>query len=667
VTRGKAQIAFFGRRAAQSRALQPPFLRSPALLVMVYFAAAAVCTLLISRLPRSLVQFGLVGVGARTGSLWLDTIILTSSAGLLIVGLAKRLSAAAEAAGLALTERDVAVGVIDILGDAVLVADIAKEGEPIIYVNRAFEEITGYSAAEARGKNCRYLQGSDRLQPEIAIIRSAIEQRKPASVTLRNYRKSGQMFWNQLRLTPAPSGTNAVTHYIGTIRNVTANIEAATALQRSADLDTLTSVANRTQFRHRLESLISHSTAAFLLLAKVDVARFYEINTHFGHQTGDALLVAIGKRLGDLSSTVGRLGADEFALAVELASSEEAEAVVARIRTKLEESFILPGAVLEARFAIGFALDTRPRAEALTLLRQAGVALHESRLTQLRTPRGYDHKSELRLRNRARLTSELQQAVLDDGFVMYYQPKVTLENGHIIGAEALIRWQHPVFGMQPPDLFIPIAEETGLIVDIGASALRKTMLLACEINTGRSEPIRLSVNVSFVQFLHRDMLRLMDTLLGETGADPRWITLELTESVFAEVTPELLSMFLQLRERGIGLAIDDFGTGYSGLRYLETFPLSEIKLDKSFVSGLRESHFKQIVVEAIVKVGHTLNADVTAEGVETASEASSLRGLGCPWGQGFFFSRPLPEQEFIELIRNDRPIGKPTHAMERNL
>lgn len=650
-------MAFIDRRAEQSRALEPPLFRSPALLVIIYLAAATVLILLASRLPSSFVQFDPLGLGARATAFCLALVILLSSKGLLIFGLAKRLVAALEAGGSALMERDIALGAIDILGDAVLVADIAKEGAPIIYVNRAFEEITGYSAAEAIGKNCRYLQGSDRLQPEIGVIRSAIEQGEPANVLLRNYRKDGQMFWNQLRLTPVRSRLGAAAHYIGIIRDVTAHIDVATALQRSADLDQLTSIANRTQFRHRLETLIGRSSAAFLLLAKVDVARFYEINSHFGHETGDALLVAVGERLTELSSIVGRLGADEFALAVELATADDVEGVVDRIRAKLEANFVLSGAVLEARFSIGYALEARPQADALTLLRQAGVALHELRLTRLRVPRGYDEQSDLRLRNRARLTSDLQQAVLDDDFVMSCQPKVVLETGHIIGAEALIRWQHPLFGLQRPDLFIPIAEETGLIFDIGTSALRKTLLLACEVNASRNEPIRFSVNVSFVQFLHRDMLRLMETLLEETGADPRWMTLELTESVFAEVTPELLSMFQQMRAKGIGLAIDDFGTGYSSLRYLETFPLSEIKLDRSFVTGLRESRFKEIVVQAIVEVGRALNADVTAEGVETASEVSSLRRLGCPLGQGFYFSKPLPELEFMDLVRTARPIG----------
>jgi PAS domain S-box-containing protein/diguanylate cyclase (GGDEF)-like protein len=656
VIRGKA-LAFLGRRAEQSRELEPPFFRSPALLVIIYFAAAALSALLAARLPGSFVRFDPLGVGARAAPLYLALVILLSSTGLLIFGLTKRLLAALEAGGSTLMERDVALGAIDILGDAVLVADVAKDGQPIIYVNRAFEEITGYSAAEARGKNCRYLQGGDRLQPEIEIIRSAIEQGQPVSVLLRNYRKDGQMFWNQLRLTPVSSRLGPAAHYIGIIRDVTAQIDAAAALQRSADLDQLTSIANRTQFRHRLENLIDRSSAAFLLLAKIDVARFYEINTHFGHQTGDALLVAIGERLTDLSTTVGRLGADEFALAVELGTADEAEAAVARIRAKLEANFVLPGAVLEARFSIGYALEARPQADALTLLQQAGVALHESRLTRLRMPRGYDQQADLRLRNRARLTRDLQQAVLDDGFVLYFQPKVMLETGRIIGAEALIRWQHPLFGLQRPDLFIPIAEETGLIVDIGTTALRKTMLLACEINAGRHEPLRFSVNVSFIQFLHRDMLRVMETLLEETGADPHWMTLELTESVFAEVTPELLSMFLRMRANGIGLAIDDFGTGYSSLRYLETFPLSEIKLDRSFVTDLRESRFKEIVVQAVVDVGRALNADVTAEGVETAAEVSSLRKLGCPQGQGYYFSRPLPVPEFLDLVRVDRPIG----------
>ena len=644
------------------RALKRPFFRSPALPVITYLAAAATSILLGSRLPSSFGNFDRLDLDGRAATVSLTLIILLSGMGFLIFRLAKRLLAALDAGISALTERDLALDAIDILDDAVMVADIANEGAPVIYVNQAFEQITGYSAAEATGKNCRYLQGSDRLQPEIGVIRSAIEQGKPSTVLLRNYRKNGQMFWNQLRLMPVYSRTGVASHYIGVIRDVTAHIHATAALQRSADLDQLTSIANRTQFMHRLESLIGRSSATALLVAKVDVARFYEINTHFGYETGDALLVAISERLTGLSGTVGRLGADEFALAVELASADEAEAAIAGVRTGLEANFILPGAVLEARFSIGYAVEATPFANALTLLRQAGVALHESRLTRLRVTRVYDEASDLRLRNRARLTSDLQQAVLDDSFVMYYQPKVVLETGQVIGAEALIRWQHPTFGLQRPDLFIPIAEETGLIVDIGTSALRKTMLLACRINADRSESLRFSVNVSFVQFLHRDMLRLMETLLEETGADPHWITLELTESVFAEATPELLSMFVQIRAKGIGLAIDDFGTGYSSLRYLETFPLSGIKLDRSFVSGLRESHFKQIVVDAVVKLGRALDADVTAEGVETASEVECLRAVDCPFGQGFFFSKPLPELAFVDLLRRNRPIGEGLQA-----
>ena len=658
----EAQVPFLGRNAEQARALHRPFLCSPTLRSIIYLVVAALSILLASRLPNSFVEFGRLGLDARVMTICLVLIILLSGMGVLIFALAKRLSAALDAGGSVLMERDVALAAIDILGDAVLVADVAKDGARIKYVNRAFEEITGYSAAEATGKNCRYLQGSDRLQPEIGVIRSAIEQGKCANVLLRNYRKDGQMFWNQLRLTPVYSRLGVASHYIGVIRDVTAHKDATAALQRSANLDPLTSIANRTQFMHRLEGLIRRSNAAFLVVAKVDVARFHEINTHFGYETGDALLVAVSERLTALSDTVGRLGADEFALAVELASADESEAAVARVRASLEANFILPGAVLEARFSIGYAVEARPQANALKLLRQAGVALHGSRLTRLRVTRTYDEESDLRLRSRARLTSDLQQAVLDDSFIMYYQPKVVLETSRITGAEALIRWQHPTFGLQRPDLFIPIAEETGLIVEVGTSALRKTMLIACQINADRSEPVRFSVNVSFVQFLHRDMLQLIEALLEETGADPHWITLELTESVFAEATPELLSMFVQIRAKGIGLAIDDFGTGYSSLRYLETFPLSGIKLDRSFVSGLRESHFKQIVVDAVVKLGHALDADVTAEGVETASEVECLRTLGCPFGQGFFFSKPLPELAFVDLIRLNRPIGEGLQA-----
>jgi PAS domain S-box-containing protein/diguanylate cyclase (GGDEF)-like protein len=647
----------FDHPIEDARAGQLPFPASPALFACLYLGVALACLLLIGTLPWHLVRFGLPDLPASPSVLCVAFGIVVLGTALLVFGLAKRLALARTIIASRTAERDIAMGVIDAAPNAVLVADIVKDGAAIIYANPAFEEITGYSVAEAQGKNCRYLQGSDRQQPEIAEIRSAIERRESARVTLRNYRKDGRMFWNQLRIEPIRNEHGVAVYYVGIINDITATKDALSRLQQVTNLDRLTGVANRYRFFDQVEALINKCTTGCVLVLKTNIARFHEINTSFGYETGDLLLIEIAKRLSMLSGfVVGRLGGDEFVISVALDTAGEADIIVARVHDTLAARFVLPGAELDVRFAIGFAVGEAGD-DALTLLRQGGVALHESKLTPLRMPSRYDRQSDARLRSRAKLTRELQQASVEDNFVFYYQPKVTMETGAIIGAEALIRWEHPVFGLQPPDRFIPIAEETGLILDIGTWALRKALSFACRLNQDRASPLFLSVNVSSIQFTHRDMLKLVETLLGETGADPHWITLELTESVFGARSPELIAVFRRLRQMGIGLSIDDFGTGYSSLGYLDSFPLSEIKIDKSFVGNLRESSLTRVIVDAIIKIGRELNVMVTAEGVESAAEVSTLRDLGCPYGQGYFFSEPLQEEEFLKLVGTGGPLG----------
>jgi EAL domain-containing protein (putative c-di-GMP-specific phosphodiesterase class I) len=309
----------------------------------------------------------------------------------------------------------------------------------------------------------------------------------------------------------------------------------------------------------------------------------------------------------------------------------------------------VPGATIAVRFAVGFTLGAHG-VDPMTLMRQAGVALQESRRSRSLEVCGFDSLMDERLKRRVQLTHELHQAVTSEEFVLHYQPKVELKSGEIIGAEALVRWRHPVLGLQSPEIFIPIAEETGLISDLGTWVLREAARFAVRVNQGRSVPLTISVNVSPIQFKDRDMCEFVATVLDETGAEPSWLILELTESVIADGSPELIATFQRLREAGLGLSIDDFGIGYSSLRYLERFPISEIKLDKGFVQDLPESRTKQVIVDAVIKLGVGLDISITAEGVETEAERATLREFGCRYAQGFLFGPPTAAAEFLLLI-----------------
>jgi PAS domain S-box-containing protein/diguanylate cyclase (GGDEF)-like protein len=624
---------------------------STGVLALGYAAASVLLIAAIDGILPNVVDKSKLSVPEFT-AVFISKVAVIAGLGVITLLQGRRLRSKAVAVQRTLNEaRAVTLCVLDAMNEAVLLADIRQPGAALVYVNPAFERITGYSPSEAIGTNCRYLQGGDRLQPEVSEIRAAIENRSALQVTLRNYRKDGSLFWNELRLVPVSGEGGEATHFVGIIRDVTELRQTAWLLEQAGHIDRLTSVANRYSFYDKLASLLSAPSAAHVVVAKIDVARFHEINTSYGYEVGDLLLTQIAQRLSALwDGFVGRLAADEFAIVVSIAGPDDAKAVVARLREVLQPNFVLLGATMEVRFAIGFTLGERGT-DPMTLMRQAGVALQESRRSRLREVHGFDSRTDNDAKIRVRLTRELHQAVTSEDFVLHYQPKVELDSGAIIGAEALVRWLHPVFGLQPPSRFIPIAEETGLISDIGAWVLHEAARFAVRLNHGRYAPLTISVNVSQIQFTDRDMGELVRTVLQETGADPSWLILELTESLFADGSPEMVATFRQLRNIGLGLSIDDFGTGYSSLRYLERFPISEVKLDKSFVEDLQHSRIKQVIVNAVIKLGTELNIAVTAEGIETEAERASLREVHCVYGQGYLFGRPVPEDEFLPLVR----------------
>jgi predicted signal transduction protein with EAL and GGDEF domain len=428
-------------------------------------------------------------------------------------------------------------------------------------------------------------------------------------------------------------------HFGGQIRDAT----------HAPGIDRLTGLLDRYGLLDRLEA-IDRQTPSALLMVKVDILRFHDVNSGFGYEVGDALLCSAAARLATLPAVaVSRVGTNTFAVALELDDPSRAAGAVDDVVELLKPRFVLPGASLAVQFAAGFALGYAGT-DPLQLVRQAGAALQRSKAMPGHPPQAFAAADERVSRNRIRLASELQTAISNQELLFHYQPQFDLGSGKLVGVEALMRWNHGAFGLQPPERFIGVAEETGAIVEIGAWGLRKLAAHAAHVNRDRAEPIGFAFNVSALEFTQRDMVAFVRQVLDETGCRAEWLTLELTESLMVGEPDNIRHAFGALRGLGVGISIDDFGTGYSSLRYLERFPLSEIKVDRSFVHGVAQSPAKRVIVESVVKLGAALGIRVVAEGIETQAEYAIMRSVGCTIGQGYLFAAPMDEPGLQRLI-----------------
>jgi PAS domain S-box-containing protein/diguanylate cyclase (GGDEF)-like protein len=533
------------------------------------------------------------------------------------------------------------------LPDGIAIARISAGSAPLLYVNKAFERLTGYGRLQVLGKDCRNLQDDGRERPRIADIREAMKAAETVDVTLRNYRKDGSVFWNRLCLKPTAVGGELL--YLGILRDVSAIQQTEIAPNDAANIDIATGCLNRQSFIVAVERRFS-TYGGQALIVKLDVVGFHDVNAGYGFDVGDALLHETGRRLRETAAAlVARMGANEFALAFELPDEASGQKIAAGISDALSLDFIVPGANVSLRFAIGYAIG-EPGGNAISLLRNAGTALRAAKADPFSGPRGFRLADAQEACKRIRMTRELKVAIANDEFVHHFQPQINLSTGDWVGAEALIRWNHPLFGSQPPGRFIEAAERTGLLLELGERGLAAVAAFARRVNEHRDRPLRFSVNVSAIEFLHRDMAEIMNRVLRQTDAKPKWLTLEITESVLLDNTPHVLEAFCRLRDLGVGLSVDDFGTGYSSLRQLETFPVTEIKIDRSFVGDLAASPSKTVIVRAIIDLGRALDLTVVAEGVETEAQRTLLAGMGCPIGQGYLFGVPVDGESFASAL-----------------
>ena len=466
--------------------------------------------------------------------------------------------------------------------------------------------------------------------------------------TLRNYRKDGSPFWNSLSLRPV--WVDEELFYVGILRDVSALEQANSALERIANLDGTTGCLNRQSFLHAAEARFSAQFSSTLLDVKLDVIDFHDLNTGYGFEVGDALLCETGRRLRELGAAlVARMGANEFALVFDLPDETGADATVTLVSASLAADFVVAGANVSLRFAIGYAIG-KTAGSAISLIWNAGTALWAAKSDPLAGPRRFEDADDEQARRRLRMTRELKVAVANDEFVFHFQPQVDLLTGEWLGAESLIRWNHPLFGLQLPGSFIEVAERSGLLLELTEKSLTTVAAFARQINADRRKALRFAVNVSAAEFLRHDMAEMLERVLRKTGADPGWLTLEITESMFLGDTPGVMDAFQRLRQSGVGLSVDDFGTGYSNLRSLETFPVTEIKIDRTFVSELATRPSRRVIVQAIIDLGRALGLTVVAEGVETDAQRAMLAEMGCPVGQGYLLGRPVDSTTFAATL-----------------
>ncbi|HHJ17630.1 MAG TPA: EAL domain-containing protein [Gammaproteobacteria bacterium] len=532
----------------------------------------------------------------------------------------------------------------------------------ILRVNPAFEAMTGYSASELVGQNPRMLQSDRQDNAFYEHMWSLLAETGQWHGELWNRHKDGHLYAELLTITAVRNTAGEITHYVGTTQDITERMRAEARVEHLAYYDDLTDLANRRLLRDRLqqEIAVARRHVVYGALLFIDLDQFKHLNDALGHPVGDELLRQVAQRLKSMvraEDTVARLGGDEFVLVLPAQDKDlsragfEAQAVAEKVRAQLAESYNLNGHQYHMTASTGIVLFPEGDEDADDVLKHADSALYRAKEDGRNLVRFYQPSMQAAANTRLTLEKDLREALEQGGFELHYQPQVDTE-GHIIGAEALIRWQHPQRGMVPPNLFIPVAEETGLILEIGNWVLRTALQQVCEWRRcGIGEQLsRLAVNVSPRQFHQSNFVDQVLGICEETGVSPDCIELEITESLVMNSIGETIEKMDELRARGVRFAIDDFGTGYSSLNYLKRLPLDLLKIDQSFVRDIVSSPNDAAIVDTIIAMTSHLGLGVIAEGVETLAQLEFLKARGCPSFQGFYYSRPVPAEELARLL-----------------
>jgi diguanylate cyclase (GGDEF)-like protein/PAS domain S-box-containing protein len=523
-----------------------------------------------------------------------------------------------------------------------------------IECNKAFIDISGYSHQEIIGHTSLelniWVDGRDRLKM-VQLVRQDANCR---NLEAQFRRKNGEIFWGLMSATAME--TDGVPCVLSITRDISDAKIAEEEIRTLAFYDTLTGLPNRRLLLERLQQslVMSKRSMRKRALLVVDLDNFKTVNDTQGHQTGDLMLSEVARRLSRCAretDTIARLGGDEFVVMLEELSetasdaAAQAQNVAEKILTAIAEPYELSGHTCLGACSIGITVFGDPREDSSEVLQQADIAMYQAKAAGRNTMHFFAPALQAAVNARAALEDDLRQAIRNQQFLLWYQPQIS--RGRLVGAEALLRWQHPRRGTLAPGEFIHLAEETGLILPLGNWVLETACMQIAAWSTNKeTESLIIAVNISARQFRQPDFVDQVLGSLERTGAEPHNLKLELTESMLVENIEDVIANMTALKAHGIQFSLDDFGTGYSSLAYLHRLPLDQLKIDQSFVRGLLEDGTYGAIAQAVISLGFAMGLSVIAEGVETEAQRAFLTHLGCHHFQGYLFSRPLPLEDF---------------------
>lgn len=554
-------------------------------------------------------------------------------------------------------ERNRAQITLECIGDAVICTDVAGK---VSFLNPAAERMTGWPLREAVGRplgQCFAIMdassGELAVDPTTQTIGQGRLTHLPLNCLLTS--RTGVQVFIEDSVSPILDDSGHVAGAVLVFRDVTMARALADQIAHLAEHDSLTGLPNRLLLNDRLNQAISIAgrKSSLMAILFMDLDNFKHINDSLGHPTGDKLLRSVAERLQQCvraPDTVSRQGGDEFVLLLHAVQHPEDAAITARrILKAMKAAHSIEGHELHVTTSIGISVYPEDGLDAASLLKHADIAMYQAKESGRQNFRFFKPEMNVKAVERQSMEEDLRCAMERNELALHFQPIVDLTSGAITGAEALLRWKHPKRGSVAPAQFIPVAEDSGLILPIGAWVLREACTLAKAWEHAGFSPIKVSVNVSALEFRSEYFLEGLTAILAETGLDPRLLVLELTESVLMERAKLGLSPLRMLREKGVKAAVDDFGTGYSSLSYLRSLKVDSLKIDKSFVHEITTTE-DTTLVSAIISMGRSLNLQVIAEGVESAKVLAFLKAQKCDEAQGFYFSRPVAAEQFARLL-----------------
>jgi diguanylate cyclase (GGDEF)-like protein/PAS domain S-box-containing protein len=522
----------------------------------------------------------------------------------------------------------------------------------VIRVNRAFEEITGYAPSRVVGRTPRFISTVHHDSAFFAGVWDSIRRTGSWKGELWIRRRSGETFPGWATISAVKTDDRVVTRYVGTLTDITQRKAAEAAITHLAFYDPLTQLPNRRLLLDRLQHAVAASARGCRhgAVVFIDLDNFKTLNDTRGHDVGDLLLQDVAQRLlrcvreGD---TVARFGGDEYVVVLEQLSEHraeaaaQAEAVGEKVLSIIGQPYVLAGQEHHGSASVGISLFVHGGYTVDDLLKQADLAMYKAKAAGRGTLRFFDPQMQATVTARVAMETELRRALQEHQFLLLYQPQVDFA-GHLTGVEALVRWRHPERGIVAPSEFIPLAEDTGLILPLGRWVLESACAqLAAWAAKSETADLAIAVNVSAREFRHPDFARCVIEALERTAADPRKLTLEFTESLLLDDMDDAIAKMGALKARGIRLSLDDFGTGYSSLRYVKHLPLDQLKIDQSFVRDVLTDANDAAIARAILALGQSLDLSVIAEGIESAAQRDYLASNGCRAFQGYLFGRPV--------------------------